>query len=805
MRNIATIIFSLFLLTNSFAQYVMSGRVISEDGTALIGANVILKNTYSGDKSGTDGYFTITNVPTGNYTLVVSYIGFNTIEKEVKITNSDLFVELKMEKSDFISDEVTVYGTRANQKTPTAYTDFSQSEIEKNNLGQDVPYLVEFTPSVVVTSDAGNGIGYTGIRIRGSDPTRVNVTINGVPLNDAESQGVFWVNMPDFASSTENIQIQRGVGISTNGASAFGASIHLLTNQLNKDFHVELNNTVGSFNTLKNTVKIGSGLINNQFSFDGRLSKITSDGYIDRATSDLFSFYLSGAYYAKNQSLRLNIFRGHEVTYQAWYGIDAATLESDRTFNPAGTEKLDEPYENQVDDYTQTHYQLVYNNQINETLALNATAHYTKGAGFYEEYKGQESVLDYSGLDNSPTLITDLVRRRWLDNDFYGVVYSLNYTNSANKIDAVIGGGVNQYLGGHFGQVIQTDSEVTSNLPHEYYSNDAKKNDFNIYARMNYALTDQLSGYLDIQYRNIAYTFVGLDDNGASLEQTAELSLFNPKLGLTYTMDESANAYAFFGVGNKEPNRNDYVENRISDQPLHETLYNTELGYRKRFKNAGVEANFYYMYYRNQLALTGELNMDGAYIRANIDRSYRSGVELSGYAKIVDWLAWSGNATFSQNKVVEFVEYLDDYDANFNWLGQTTITHSKTDLSFSPNVIASSEFTIDLLAGEALLSQNNRFNISILSKYVGAQYIDNTSNEQLNGYLTNDVRLRYGMKLSKRVKEVDINIMVRNIANNLYVANAWSYRYNYAGSPLTSAGYYPQAGRNFLVGLNLRF
>ena len=802
MKNIVTIIFTIFIFTNSFAQYVMSGRVISEDGESLIGANAILKNTYNGDQSGMDGYFTITNVASGEYTLVVSYVGYKTIEKVVKIADIDLFVELEMEKSSFVSDEVTVYGTRANEKTPTAYTNVNRSDIEESNLGQDIPYLLEFTPSVVVTSDAGNGIGYTGIRVRGSDPTRVNVTINGVPLNDTESQGVFWVNLPDLASSTESIQIQRGVGTSTNGAGAFGASLNLLTNKLNKDFYAELNNTVGSFNTLKNTVRIGTGLLNDKFSFDGRFSKITSDGYIDRASSDLTSFYLSGAYYGENQSLRLNVFSGHEVTYQAWYGIDANTLENDRTFNPAGTEKPGAPYENQVDDYTQTHYQLVYNNQLSKNLTLNATAHYTKGFGFYEEYKGQESVSSYAGLDTSSTLVSDLVRRRWLDNDFYGVVYSVNYTSEDKRLDAVLGGGINQYVGDHFGRVITVDSAVMATIPHEYYNNNATKNDFNIYSKVNYALSDKLNGYVDLQYRRIAYTFIGLDNDGTNLEQTANLAFFNPKVGLTYTFASNASAYVFAGVGNKEPNRNDYTENRLDEQPEHETLYNGEAGYRKRFKNGGLEANLYLMYYENQLALTGELNIDGANIRANIDQSYRAGIELSGYAKIANWLTWSGNATFSQNKVVEFVEYLDDWDNG----GQATIIHKETDLAFSPNVIVGSEFTFDLLTNEADLNKNNRFNVSLLSKYVGAQYIDNTSTERLDGYFNNDVRLRYGFKLGGRfIKEIDINVMVRNVTNNLYVANAWSYRFNSEGQSNTLVGYYPQAGRNFLVGLNLKF
>ena len=487
-----------------------------------------------------------------------------------------------------ILEEVQVKGVNAGEKTPMSYTNLSEEEIDKSNLGQDLPYLISLTPSVVSSSDAGAGIGYTYMTIRGSDANRINVTINGIPLNDSESQGVWWVNMPDFTSSVSNIQIQRGVGTSTNGGSAFGATVNLQTNGLKKEKYFTTSNTLGSFNTLKNNIEFGTGLLGNKLSFDGRISKITSDGYIDRSSSDLESFYLSAGYYGKNSTLKAILFNGHERTYQAWNGVPQSYLDSNRRFNPYN-------YENEVDDYGQTHFQLHYNKQFNDRTFFNLATHYTKGSGYYEQYKGSEynSLLNYGAestlsdygisdtIINGDTISTsNLVRRKWLDNDFYGVTFSLNH--SAKKVNYIFGGAVNTYNGAHFGKVIFT--EIYGDLDHEYYRNDATKNDLNLYLKIDYALTNKLNAYLDLQTRFVDYTFEGFDANGEAANQTVNLRFFNPKYGIFYSMSENSSVYASYSEGKREPNRNDYIESTPSSRPIPETLFDTEVGYRYNSK-----------------------------------------------------------------------------------------------------------------------------------------------------------------------------------------------------------------------------
>ena len=808
MKQFFTALFVVFCVAMN-AQVIVTGRITGDDGQALIGANAVLKNTFNGDKTGLDGYFTITNVASGNYTLVISYVGFETVEKPIVIGTDDVFFNLTLKKNAIISDEIVVYATRANEKTPTSFINLDKKEIEQFNFGQDMPYMVELTPSVVVNSDAGNGIGYTGLRIRGSDATRINVTINGVPLNDAEGQGVFWVNMPDFASSVEDIQVQRGVGTSTNGGSAFGATINLFTTKLQPEFYAELNNTVGSFGTVKNTLKLGSGLINNHFSFDGRVSRLVSNGFVDRASSNLFSYYLSGAYYGKNQSLRLNLFHGQERTYQSWYGITFDQMQTlGRTYNFAGTDKPGEPYEDQVDDYFQTHYQLIYNKEISNQLNFNATAHYTKGAGYYEEYKG-EAFLGSYGIE--PAFVTsDLVRQRWLDNDFYGLIFSLNHTSADGQMETTVGGGWNNYIGSHFGDVIWVDSATTSALPHRYYENQADKNDFNLYAKTNYQINSRVNGFLDLQYRRIGYNFLGVDEDGSELDQGISLNFFNPKLGLTYEYNPTLQFYGFLGIGNKEPNRNDFVDNPPTNQPKAETLYNAEIGYKQVFKHASVTLNYYYMYYQNQLVVTGEINDVGAAVRTNIDQSYRSGIEFAGQAKISKYFDWAGNITFSRNRIIAFDEYIDSYDSGFNWIGWDTLSHNNTQLAFSPPVNIGNQLTFHPFAGNLKFSKSNQFNISLLTKWVGKQYVDNSSGRFLRPYMTNDLRLSYLLKfgegsLSDIFDQVAINFLVKNLFNVEYEPNAWSYRYAYAGALTQDIGFYPQAGTHFMMSVNLKF
>ena len=708
-------------------------------------------------------------------------------------------------------EEVQVKGVNAGEKTPVSFTNLSEKEIEKTNLGQDLPYLISLTPSIISSSDAGAGIGYTYMTIRGSDANRINVTINGIPLNDSESQGVWWVNMPDFTSSVSNIQIQRGVGTSKNGGSAFGASVNLQTNGLIKNKYFNTSNTLGSFNTVKNNIEFGTGLLENNLSFDARFSRISSDGYIDRSSSDLKSFYLSGGYYGKSSTIKAIAFRGHERTYQAWYGVPKTYLNINRTFNPYN-------YENEVDDYSQTHFQLHYNEQINSKTFLNLAAHYSKGGGYYEQYKGSEynslinfgaeaTLSDYGISDtiiNGDTIsTTNLVRRKWLDNDFYGVTFSLNH--SSNKINFILGGAANSYSGAHFGKVIST--EIHGDLDHEYYRNDATKNDMNIYLRTDYTITNKLNAYLDLQTRFVDYTFEGFNENGDIANQTVNLRFFNPKYGLFYSLNNNSSLYVSYSEGKREPNRNDYIESSPNSRPKPEILFDTELGYRFNSKNLALGINLYNMDYKNQLVNTGEINDVGASVHSNIDESFRRGIEVETNLKLSNKLNWSGNITFSENKIVAHSEYIDNWDT---W-GKDTINYKNTNISFSPNIIAKSKLSYDL----------GNLQASWIIKHIGNQYIDNSQSldRMLEKYTLNNMLFSYNIEL-KDIKSAKITLLVNNILDKEYVNRAWIYRFSSAGWDPTleedsdpyinkdsdgfnMIGYFPQATRNYLLGLTL--
>ena len=799
------------------AQYTLIGNILDQDGASIPGAAVELLNTNQGAITGTDGFFIFQKLDQSSYQIQASYLGYETIVQTVNLTKATNEVTITLTETDFEMPVIEVNGNWANEKTPITYTNLEAEEIQERNLGQDVPYLLRWTPSTVVTSDAGTGIGYTGIRIRGSDPSRTNVSINGIPLNDAESQGVFWVDLPDFATSASQIQIQRGVGTSTNGAGAFGATINLNTTRVNPEPFVEINNSIGSFGTLKHNINASTGLLNNKFVVDGRLSRITSDGFIDRATARLHSYYISGAYLGEKQSLRLNVFSGHEVTYQAWNGVPAQYIEVDslRNFNTAGTEKLlGEPHDNEVDDYTQTHYQLLYNRTINSQWNADLNFHYTRGLGFFEQYKGGEDLIDYL-VTEDPTVLSDVIRRRWLDNHFYGATYAVNYLSTDQKIQFTAGGAWNQYKGGHYGEAIWSVPTGKINNAPRYYDNDATKTDFNIFGKVNYQLTEKLNGYLDLQYRRVNYEFLGFDIDGTNVTQDDQLNFFNPKLGLVFTPRSGQRLYASFAVANREPNRSDYTESSPVDRPTHETLYNTEIGYRYTGKRGFAGINGYLMDYKNQLAVTGQINDVGEYTRRNVADSYRLGVELEGALAITHGLQLNGNLTLSQNKIKSFTEFIDNWDT---W-GQEENKLENTDLALSPNVIAGAELSYDFLTK----NKEQSLILGLMNKYVSEQFIDNTSNEntKLPSYFFSDLRLSYDLGVGP-FENIRLTVLVRNLWDAKFSTNAWTYRYRSAGydgrpddpytrledagtSTYNLTGFYPQAGRNVLVGLSLRF
>lgn len=711
---------------------------------------------------------------------------------------------------------VEVKAIRAGEKAPFTKTNLSKKEIQKNNLGQDIPFILNQTPSVVVNSDAGAGIGYTGLRIRGTDATRINFTLNGIPYNDAESQGAFLVNLPDFSSSVNSIQIQRGVGTSSNGTGAFGATVSLSTNETNLEPYAELNNTYGSFNTWKNTVKAGTGLINDHFTIDARLSQITSDGFIDRASSNLQAFYLSGAYISNKSSLRLNVFSGKEKTYQAWNGIPEAKLRGDNDallthyYNNLGSlyftnadsvnlfssakRKFNIPlYKNETDNYRQTHYQLFFNHTINTNWNFNTGIFLTRGLGYYENFKVQEKFSNY-GLPNlvvRDTIIkkTDLIRQKWLDNYFYGQVLSAQYKKDKHAL--TIGGGWTVYDGVHHGDVIWAQFGIDNG--YRYYDLDALKSDINAYAKWQYQLSPYWNLFADMQYRHVQHKMNGFSNN-PTLFINRRFDFLNPKAGIMYNKN-GWQSYFSYALANKEPNRDDF-EAGVANQPEKETLHDFEAGIEKRTAKFYAGATLYYMQYKDQLVLTGMINDVGSYTRTNVPDSYRTGIELQGGYVFTDWLNALANISFSRNKIKAFTQYLDVYDVDFNSLDQKAILYTKTDIAFSPSIVGGATLNI-------VPSKN--IEINLLSKYVGKQYLDNTQSEtkKLDAFYTQDARIIFTLK-NKLVNECNIIGQVNNVFNKKYEPNGYTYGYIYAGNLITENFYFPMAGTNFMIGLNIK-
>ncbi|MCU0402230.1 MAG: TonB-dependent receptor [Algoriphagus sp.] len=779
----------------AWAQNSLSGKVVDAKSNApLVGATAWAETANRGTVTDENGKFTLNKLPQGNIEVKVSYLGYETERVTVVVPfTGDLIV--KLESKDFLTEEFIVSATRAAASTPTTFTTVDKSEIAKRNLGQDIPILLNFTPSVVSFSDAGAGVGYTGLRIRGSDQTRINATINGIPLNDAESHGVFWVNMPDFASSVENVQIQRGVGTSTNGAATFGASLNFQTDTRRDEAYAELDNGFGSFNTWRHTVKAGTGLLNNRFAVDARLSKITSDGYVDRAFSDLNSWFVSGGYYGEKSVIKLVAFSGREQTYQSWYGLPESKLKTDRTDNFY-------TYDNETDNYQQDHYQLIYTGKVGSNWKTNLALHYTYGRGYFEQFRENDRLSNY----NLPNLVvgnevisrSDIIRRRWLDNDFYGFVGSANYVSTDGKLDFIIGGGANRYDGGHFGEIIWARFAGNTNIRDRYYDNNAIKDDRNIYTKATFEIKPGLNLFGDLQLRGINYSFIGVNDDLRIVDGQANYTFFNPKFGFSY---EKGNQtwYASYAVANREPTRSDFTDNPITEVPRPERLNNVEAGVRAKAGGFSYNANFYYMGYKDQLILTGQINDVGAYIRENVASSYRAGIELDGAYQLSGAWTLGGNITFSQNKIREFTEYIDDYSVDD--FRQETFSYTNTDIAFSPNVV-----------GSAIIEYKPGKNLSLnwLSKYVGRQFLDNTANEarSLDAFFTNDLRISYAAT-PRFFKGLEVNLLINNIFNELYEPNGYTFSYFVPGGNgrelVTENFYYPQAGTNFLLGLRMKF
>ena len=693
-------------------------------------------------------------------------------------------------------DEVLVKSIRVDADSPITHSNVGKEEIKKRNLGQDIPVLLNYLPSVVTTTDAGAGVGYTYIRVRGSDASRVNITINGIPYNDAESQGTFWVNMPDFASSVESLQLQRGVGTSTNGSGAFGASLNILSDAVSKDSYGELGSSFGSYNTQKYNLKFSTGLLNEHIEISGRLSKITSDGYIDRASSDLKSYFLQGAFVDDNTLIKALVFGGKEKTYQAWYGIDAETLENDRTFNPAGMyidgEGNIQFYDNEIDNYSQDHYQLHWNQRYNNNWSTNLGLNYTYGRGYFEQYKEDQDFefYDFEPIEIGGEVIntTDLIRRRWLDNDFYVANATVNYKN--DKLDISGGTFYSFYDGDHYGEIIWAQYASDSEIRDRYYEGNGKKNEFTVFAKATYKVNEQWSVYGDLQERFVFYKTSGLTSDKELLEIDENYSFFNPKAGATYKLNSKNQLYVSYGRAHREPRRSDF-ENGVT-QP--EKLDDYELGWRFTSNKTKVSSNLYYMNYNDQLVLTGAIDDTGAPIRATSGKSYRVGVEIDAEILILDNLRILPNIALSSNKNKEFIAPRDGVLVNFG----------TTNISFSPSIVAGNivEYT-----------PIKNLQLALLSKYVGEQYMGNIDSEisKLDDYFINDFNIAYTIKNIPFINEIVLTGLVNNIFNVAYVSNGYFYSYDDTWSEpdvittIDGTGYYSQATINFLVGATIKF
>ena len=689
-----------------------------------------------------------------------------------------------------ILDEVVVQSIRVNNTSPITHSNVYKKELSTRNLGQDLPVLLNYLPSVVTTSDAGAGIGYTGIRIRGVSAQSTNITINGIPFNDPESHGTFWVNLPDFTSSVESLQVQRGVGTSTNGSGAFGASINILTDAISENPYAEISNSVGSYNTLKHTVKFSTGKLNQSFELSGRLSKIDSDGYIDRAFSDLKSYFLQGTYSKGNTLIKALSFGGHEKTYQSWYGLSKEQLLENRRQNPY-------TYENEIDNYKQDHYQLHWNQKLNEKWSTNLGLNYTYGRGYFEQYREADSVDTYGGIVDSDTDqngnltgTTDLIRRRWLDNNFYVLNASTNYNSS--KLNLMFNTSYSTYSGDHFGEVIWARNfSKSSSIRDRYYDGNGKKTDFSLFAKGSLILNNAFEFYADFQLRNVNYKTTGYTSDLVNMLLDESYSFFNPKFGLSYKLSSQSMVYGSYSRANREPSRSDFESNE-NIKP--EQLNDFEIGWRFRKDGLRLNINTYYMLYNEQLVLTGELDDVGSPIRTNSGSSYRMGIEAEAKIKLSEFFLMNTNVTLSSNKNIQTLSKFDGKIVDFG----------KTNISFSPDVIASNTI---------VFSPKDNLDISFLSKYVGKQYMGNIDavNSILDSYFVNDLNLNYKINPNKTFKEIIISGLINNILDKEYVSNGYYYTYDDTWSvpgqtkTMDGAGYYPQATRNFLIGITLKF
>lgn len=801
MKQISMVMAWLLLAISTKAQLSLTGNVTNEQSQYLTDATVVLKNINNKktlrEKTDEEGHFLFKSLPNNSqWILHVFYAGKTPFESKVTLADYDKHINVQLGENVASLEPLEVRAVRAGDKAPFSKTNITKADIEKNNLGRDLPYMLAQTPNVVINSDAGNGVGYTGIHIRGSDGTRTNVTLNGIPYNDAESSGSYFVDIPDVVSSVGSIQIQRGVGTSSNGAGAFGATINLSTNEVHDSAYGELNNSFGSFNTWKHTVMAGSGLIDGKFTADLRLSNISSDGYIDRASSKLQSLLFSTAYIGRKTTVRFNLIVGKEKTYQAWDGVPEDSIKVNRTYNELGyIAKTGTYYNNETDNYNQNHYQLFVTHQFSPKFSLAVASFLSTGIGYYEEYKNSQDYANYGIAYPVPfatdTLFsTDLIRQQYLDNKFYGQTFSVQYKGKADEL--TLGGSWTNYDGWHYGKVIWAENGGIDKDA-KYYNLPAYKYDKNVYLKWLHSFNDYWNLFADMQYRNVWHHMYGFQDI-PSLTVKRNFNFLNPKIGISYLKD-GYNAYLSYALANKEPNRDDF-EAGLENQPKAERLNDFELGANKKDENYNWGINLYYMLYKNQLVLTGQLNDVGSATRTNAPNSYRAGIELQGGYVFTNWLNATANLSFSKNKIKNYTAYYNAYDADWNALPQQSTTYHNTDIAFSPDIVG---------AGSLNILPCKNVQISLISKYVGNQYLDNTGNDtrMLKAYYNQDARLIFTLK-NKFFKEWNIIGQVYNVFNHFYNTNGATYP-EYDNGTLNNYNYFfPMAGTNFMIGVNIK-
>ncbi len=798
-----TVAFSGFLTLNVTGQS-LGGRVTDLDGEPLAGASVVVEGTFQGVHTDAGGYYLLEGLKEGGHRIRYSFMGYETQSREINVTG-DVREDVRLKPTAIITDDVIISATRAGDQTPLAYSNVTGEILEKQNSGQGIPYLLSLTPSFVETSESGNGIGYTSLRIRGTDASRINVTIDGIPLNDPESQQVFWVDLPDLASSVDNIQVQRGVGTSSNGAGAFGASINIQTKGIENEPFAEISSAAGSFGTFRNSITAGTGLLKDRFAFQMRYSDLRSDGFVDRTGSKHNSAFFSALYRTGKSLIKANVILGKELTGIGWWGVPKEILEVNRQYNPAG-EYTDEYgivryYDNETDNYTQNHYQLIYSRRMNDYLSLHSALHYTFGKGYYEEFREDAGYSKYGlpqvSIGEITFDATDIVRRKWMANDFYGLVYSLNYKK--DKLDAKLGGGINLYSGDHYGRIIWMRYPGSTESNHQWYFNNGEKREASLYGKADYSLSERLSVFGDLQYRFVNYSLRGDDDDLKDIGQSHSFSFFNPKAGLFFRLSSGQEAFLSLSVANREPTRTDFKEAAGDSEatPRPERLYDLEAGYIFKSARSSVGLNLYGMYYRDQLVPTGELSNVGYSIMTNVEKSYRIGTELTAGFKPSGFIGLDFSFTLSSNKIVNFLERYIDYNTS-DWSEEYKSNNLGTvDIAYSPSITGSSDLYANILPP---------LKVHLISKYVGRQYFDNTMNSErmLDPYFVNNLMIDFEPSLNS-LRGASLQLLVTNIFNAQYESNAYGGNWFEDGQEKTWAYYFPQAGTGFMLRLGLKF